>query len=254
MSKNYVELLKQDLIEKAIKLGKKGTLYKSAFIFESIEDNFHPASFNNIIKHPSWNLRLKKPHPYFEREVLEMQSSNSSDALLMNIFCHPNIKEWKGIRDLLDIEESDEIIFGWKGVGFENETSYITEVDMKIGDCIIEAKLTENSFTEKDLSIVLGYENIHEVFDIDMLTKENNKVRNYQLLRNVLAASKHNFSFKVLLDERRIDLIRELFDTLAAVKDSNLRSRIGFITWQEIASYCGKDLKNYLELKYFTGI
>lgn len=252
MTYKYANLLKQDLKKNAISLGKKGDIYKSAFVFEDIEDNFHPKSFYNIKKHEHWNLRLKKFHSYFNKEVSELQSSNSSDALLMNIFCHPNIKSWKGIRDLLNIEKDQEIIFGWKGIDFENETRYKTEIDMKIGNCIFEAKLTESDFTKKDLSIVLKYKHIHDVFDIDKLIVDKDKVKNYQLIRNVLAAHKCNCTFKVILDERRIGLIRELFETVAAVKDNDLRSRIGFVTWQEIGSSCGEDLKNYLKKKYFA--
>lgn len=55
----------------------------------------------------------------------------------------------------------------------------------------------------------------------------------------------------MILDQRRIDLIRQLMLTAAAVKDNKLRSRISFVTWQEIASVCGEDLKEYLNRKYF---
>lgn len=254
MSINYVNLLKQDLRTNAIQLNKKGIERKSAFIFEDISDNFYPKSYQNIeSRNYSWDVRLDKKHSHFnESNVFELQSSNSSDALLMSIFCHPKIKDWKGVRDLLDIEKEDEIIFGWENVGFKNETSNKTEIDMKIGAHLFEAKLTEDDFTKQELSIVLKYEQINDIFDIDKLKTEKDEVKNYQLIRNILAAYKHNCSFRVLLDQRRIDLIRELMETIAAVKDDNLRSKIGFVTWQEIASVCGKDLKEYLGKKYFV--
>ena len=46
--------------------------------------------------------------------MLEMESSNSSDALLMNVFCHPHISEWKGIRDVMG-NSLDQIRFGVNG-------------------------------------------------------------------------------------------------------------------------------------------
>ena len=252
MSINYSGLLRLDLTKKAVQLAKKGTLIEDAFIFDNICDNFHPESYREIksTENP-WKIRLDKRHSHFNGSVFEMQSSNSSDALLMNIFCHPNIRKWKGVRDLLNIDFIDEIIFGWKEVRFENEKRHPTEIDMKIGNHLFEAKLTEKDFTKKDLSIVLTYNQVNHVFNINKLMVAENVVSNYQLIRNILAAYAHDCSFTVILDQRRIDLIRQLLNTIAAVKDEELRTKIGFVTWQEIASVCGDDLKKYLENKYF---
>lgn len=124
---------------------------------------------------------------------------------------------------------------------------------MKIGDNLFEAKLTESDFTTKELSTVLNYNQVLDVFDIDKLKVNEDKVKNYQLIRNILAAKKYNCTFKVILDARRTDLIRDFMVTIDAVKDDKLRSKINFVTWQEITSLCGKDLKEYLEDKYFAG-
>ena len=48
--------------------------------------------------------RLKKDHTKVQN-AYEMQSSNSSDALLMNIFCHPKLNSWKGIRNLFGVSD-----------------------------------------------------------------------------------------------------------------------------------------------------
>jgi hypothetical protein len=60
-------------------------------IFRNLADNFHPESFANIVSHADWSSRTRKVHQNVPG-VLEMQSSNSSDAVLMNIFCHPSIR------------------------------------------------------------------------------------------------------------------------------------------------------------------
>lgn len=226
------------------------TVFKSAIIFKKLEDNFLPASYENILTNPVWEARLKKIHSYFNNGTLEMQSSNSSDAILMNIFCNPGIKNWKGPRELLNIDTSSNIEFGWNPV-FENEDNHKTEIDMKIGNRIFESKLTETSFKTKPHEIVERYKDFHTVFNSTALDNGKGEYCHYQLIRNILTAYKYDYSFSILIDESRIDLIRELFSVAQAIKDPKLRSKIGFITWQEIASVCGAELKEYLANKYF---
>jgi hypothetical protein len=56
--------------------------------------NFYPASYRRILIDPGWRRRLAKTHTTARRHLLshdatrcELDSCNSSDALLMNIFC-----------------------------------------------------------------------------------------------------------------------------------------------------------------------
>ncbi|WP_353069838.1 hypothetical protein RBB75_05750 [Tunturibacter empetritectus] len=60
--------------------------------------NFHPASYAAICANPAWSRRLTKAHTAHRRvrahadwQWKELDCANSSDALLMNIFCHPGI-------------------------------------------------------------------------------------------------------------------------------------------------------------------
>ena len=71
------------------------------------------------------------------------------------------------------------------------------------------------------------------------------------MVRNVLAACKYDYIFTVLLDCSRVDLIREIFDVIKAVRNADLRKNIGFVTWQELTNVCGKELKDYITVKYF---
>src|SRR5437588_12972596 len=57
--------------------------------------NFHPASYRNICANPQWAHRLHKVHTASRRASratgwrwMELDCANSSDALLMNIFCY----------------------------------------------------------------------------------------------------------------------------------------------------------------------
>lgn len=60
--------------------------------------NFLKASYGAILRRPQWRKRLQKVHaqgrrcfPLEDRQCHELDSSMSSDALLMNIFCYPKI-------------------------------------------------------------------------------------------------------------------------------------------------------------------
>jgi len=255
---NYAENIRLRLKENAKKLALsnnlKGFECKTSFIFDDISMNFNKDTFDNIKKHKNWKSRLNKRHSHFPvKNIYEMQSANSSDALLMNIFCHPQFTKWKGPKKLLNIERYDKFSFGWNPI-FENENpDYRTEIDLKINhtDVIIEAKLTESDFTSKEVKCVEGYEDFHYVFDKNFLKIKDDKYENYQLIRNILTAKKNNSDFILIVDQTRIDLIRQFYATVNAVKDFNFAGRLKFITWQELIKSTGISLKGYIENKYF---
>lgn len=254
---NYSKRLKQrikgnikNLINKSpLIIGKEKD---SSFIFDNIDDNFNPDSYQKILSNPEWEKRLRKKKKYPNLpNTLEMQSSNSSDALLMNVFCNPKFIEWKGIKKLFNIIDFDCFRFGWNP-NFSNEKSHPTEIDLKFNNIIIEAKLTEANFKLQDKKTVETYDNFFSVFDYTLLElNKNGKYRNYQLIRNILSAYKNECRFVLLVDESRIDLIKEFIKTTNAIKDNSLRNRMEFITWQEISNSVGRTLREYIQMKYF---
>lgn len=248
---NYSTKLKNRLSANAIKLCSTksftGIERQSAFLFDDIAMSFHPDTYRNIINNKNYVERIKKIHPKVP-SILEMQSSNSSDALLMNFFAHPKIKEWKGVRDLVSISSSDDIEFGWNPV-HENENNYKTEIDIRIGNSIIEAKLTEEDFKSKKLNVVLRYLDVEKIVDLQVLTK-NDIVSNYQLIRNLITARKYGYKFTLLIDASRIDLLREFYKVKGAIIDKSFAANFNFITWQEMTNCVGDDLKNYITEKY----
>ncbi len=250
---NYSEIIKKRIIENIKNDNRYDGLYRASntsILFNNIADNFCKSSYDNIIHNPDWLNRTKKQLSDFPG-TLEMQSSNSSDALLMNIFCHPKFDTWKGVHTLLGISYDDKKEFGWNPI-FENENpEYRTEVDLRIGNHIFESKLTENNFTHKSISVIHSYTDFFTVFDSNLLDKTNDEYDHYQLIRNVLTAYKYDFYFSILIDATRIDLIKELLNIVTAIKDPNLRKRINFYTWQEIVDSCGKEIKDYIRNKYF---
>ncbi len=257
---SFSEILRKNLKQSALEYiseheisGERYQIFDSAIIFQTKEDdysdnpNFHTKSLKAILNNEDWRVRLAKIHSHFKDGTTEMASSNSSDALLMNIFCHPDFFTWSGPKKNLGFaDETPE--FGWNPeLEFETRN---TEVDMKLGDNIYEAKLTESDFTEKKIDgLTERYPGIDDIFYLEDLMN-GNKVRHYQLLRNIYAAYKKDKSFRLICDARRPELISALYETTCAIKDYDSRKKIGFITWQHIASYTGKDLKEFLKLKY----
>ena len=137
----------------AVKLCEKGMLTgvekKITFLFDEISMNFYPKAFAKILRVDSYNKRLIKQHPKVSN-YKKMQSYNSSDALLMSFFTNLKIKEWKSLRYLIEISQTDKIELGWNPL-LENEKTRKTEIFMKIVNSVFEAKLTKTDFTQKQI-------------------------------------------------------------------------------------------------------
>ena len=77
--------------------------------------SFLPESYHSIVSHKSWRKRLRKVHtqahsclPSMDRTWRELDSSNSSDALLMNIFCYPGTLKSRAVFALLAHHAADQ--------------------------------------------------------------------------------------------------------------------------------------------------
>jgi hypothetical protein len=248
------DTLKQDLRKCALVFSERRGLpvddsHTSAVIFSNIADNFHPDSFANLTKHSDWNARTMKPHQKVPG-VKEMQSSNSSDALLMNIFCHPSIRKWTGVKKVLG-NDLESIAFGFAGaVRISNGQTDTTEIDMALSGVFCEAKLTESDFTHKRRSVVENYDGLYETFHVEALPRAGDDYDNYQIIRNLLAATQQERKHILLCDERRPDLVRRYMTTVSCLRDVHRRMKCRVIFWQEIVDVCGKSLREWTEEKY----
>lgn len=223
--------------------------HKSAVLFKNAANAFCPASFTAISKHADWLSRTMKPHQNVAN-VMEMQSSNSSDALLMNIFCHPMLASWKGVADILGFEPVNPT-FGFKALVEKEDTNGdTTEIDMAIGNHFVEAKLTEEDFTDKDVAEVQKYKSFSLHFHTDFLPIHNDRYQNYQIIRNLLAAIQHEKRHMLLCDERRPDLARRYMETVCCLQDQQLRRSCRVVFWQEVQRACGQDLGSFLHSRY----
>jgi hypothetical protein len=222
--------------------------------------NFHPDSWRSILASDTLARRLEKGHaqaatalPVEHAGARELDSSNSSDALLMNCFCFPGAvpRIMKGLGLWESVGSTALPEFGVKAKLPKTQNRQdATELDMKIGTHIFEAKLTEKDFTSSPIDHVREYTDFDTVFDRSALRVVDSVLKGYQLIRNVLAAFHLNATLIVLLDQRRPDLLQEWWSVHAAIKDTAVRLRCGFRTWQQVAAASPPALAAYLAGKY----
>lgn len=296
-------MLRHDLCLRAQNLARaQGHLYdlsagsEHVVIFgcdeKSRHGNFHPASYARLQAEPEWARRLAKVHTASRRsrarhdwQWKELDSCCSSDALLMNIFCHPKVFDGcrlhAPIATLLGLRQEISPAFGvTSGVPLRSQAGKKpkadrTEIDLVLGDLFVEAKLTEGDFQHARPALVERYRDLEEVFDIDRLPRKvigaralppnvdpddptvnldsrpaRVLVAGYQLIRNVLAAYSSNASFCVLCDGRRQDLIESWYTIMSAVHVNSMSWRLKLLTWQELAGAVPSDMQVFLSAKY----
>jgi hypothetical protein len=224
----------------------------------SSHGNFHPASYRSILARRMWHKRLSKVLTVNDRlrdvedtrRLCELDSCCSSDALLMNIFCHPKVRSSPKISSLLGVDHAVPI-FGWRArVPMLGHKFDRTEVDMKLGTLLVEAKLTESGFENCSVARMRSYTDFQKIFRLGDLPRSRTTYRAYQLLRNVLAAHAHQTMFCLLTDARRSDLMETWFQVISAIKPLDLRLRCKALTWQELAAELPSSLQRFLKEKY----
>lgn len=221
--------------------------------------NFLAASFKAICANPEWRRRLAKVHTSARRSLpameqgrwRELDSCMSSDALLMNVFCYPRVLARAELRQVLAFEAGAAPEFGFPArVPLKNGRSDRTEVDLRLGDLLVEAKLTETDFQRAPKTRLDGYRDFENVFERERLPQSEAHFESYQILRNVMAAYAGGRSFCVLLDARRPDLIDRYGAVLSCVRPLELRTRCRVVTWQEMACGLPGRLREFLRVKY----
>ena len=220
--------------------------------------NFIAESWRRIVANPAWQKRLRKTHTsarsafasYDGEGLRELDSCNSSDALLMNVFCYPRILRDARVCGLLGVEAGARPEFGFRARVPLKRGFDATEADMKLGSLLVEAKLTEADFQSCAERHLLRYRDLDEVFERDQLPRAAERYGSYQLIRNVLAAHALGCSFCVLLDSRRPDLREQWYAVMRCVRPHELRVRCKVLTWQELATAAPIKLRNFLQEKY----
>ena len=220
--------------------------------------NFIAASYRAILRRPGWRKRLQKVHAQGRRSLpakdgswRELDSSLSSDALLMNIFCYPSVTRRMEVCGVLGLEPGSVPEFGFMPrIPLLSEATERTEVDMRLGNKIFEAKLTEGDFQIQRAELVEQYRDLREVFEPRQLPRTKRKYVSYQLIRNVLAAHALDLDFCTLLDARRPDLLEDWYEVVRCIRFAGLRAKCKVLTWQELTPSLPAALQRFLSVKY----
>jgi hypothetical protein len=255
-AKTYAEA---ESIPHCFSYGDASTVCFFPYEGDSRHGNFFDRSYQAIRVKPEWRKRLTKVHTLGKRSLpvtargrwMELDTCMSSDALLMNIFCHPHVLRNRRVLALLDGESAASPVFGYRAcVPLANGRFDRTEVDMRLGNLLIEAKLTESGFQSAEKKSVLAYRDFVKVFDRKELPQTGTHYASYQLLRNVLAAHVLDCSFCVLVDARRVDLSEHWYAVMKCVKPIELKTKLRIFTWQELAALTPPKLRAFLRGKY----
>lgn len=265
---NSAGILRRELSARNQEIARmQGSAYEIAgsvpsILFSPKEDgqhgNFHPRTYRNICANPEWRRRFAKVHtsgrkvyPQADGVWRELDCANSSDALLMNIFCYTRRVRNPAICAVLGIPAGLAPEFGFKArVPLRDGKTDRTEIDMRLGSLLVEAKLTETDFQAAPTSLIERYRDLDEVFDLQALPTANGAILHYQLVRGTLAAYFTGGSFCVLCDARRPDLIEKWYWVLQCVRSCDLRCRLQLLTWQELSVVLPKSLRQFLAAKY----
>jgi hypothetical protein len=239
--------------------GQPPTVCFERYCDDSRHGNFLPSTYKAILRNPNWRRRLQKVHsqrrkslPRYENGIRrELDACASSDALLMNVFCYPGVFRNGRVSLMLDVTPIVTPDFGFRArVPFANGKFDRTEVDMRLGDLLVEAKLTESDFQRSLKTAVHTYRDFGEVFDSEDLHQTARDYCSYQLIRNVLAAHASGCAFCVLTDARRPELIEDWYGVMKCVSAVDLRMRCKVLTWQELATALPRGLLTFLGEKY----
>jgi restriction endonuclease-like protein len=107
----------------------------------------------------------------------------------MNVFCYPTVFRVGRVYSMLNVKPGATPAFGFRArVPFANGRFDRTEVDVRLSDLLIEAKLTESDFQKAAKAVIRAYGGFSEVFEDEDLPQTARDYGSYQPIRNALAA------------------------------------------------------------------
>jgi hypothetical protein len=259
LSQRAEQYARKNGLPHCLSYGQAETLCFEPYDSGSRHGNFLPSTYKAIPRNPNWRRRLEKVHsqgrkslPRYENEIRrELDACVSSDALLMNVFCYPGVFRDGRVGSMLDAKPDAIPNFGFRArVPLADGKSDRTEVDMRLGDLLLEAKLTESDFQKAPKGVVRAYRDFSKVFDSEGLPQTDRDFLSYQLIRNVLAAHASGCDFCLLTDARRPELIEDWYAVMKCVRPVDLRLRCKVLTWQELTIALPRGLRVFLSEKY----
>jgi len=121
---------------------------------------------------------------------------------------------------------------------------------MKLGDLLVEAKLTEGDFQTAPLRLLERYRDFDEVFHAADLTRSGEAVASYQLIRGVLAA--YSTGGSLLRPLRWTASRHDRKVALGDARSEELHSALpaACVDLAGIDNYLPKSLRSFLKTKY----
>jgi hypothetical protein len=169
------------------------------------------------------------------------------EALSRLTFCCRRTLSNRALSSMLGVRSRLAPQFGFRpNIPLSTGQTDRTEIDMKLGDLLVEAKLTKTDFQTAPARMIERYRDLTEVFDLDELMMSGDTVSGYQLIRGALAAHATGGSFCVLCNARRPDLIEKWYSVMRAVKSCVLRCRLKLLAWQEFTPVLPRSLQKFL--------
>lgn len=268
---DWINQLRREINLKAMMYAQKNDLpfYMSkggTVLFEEYTDkcgfcmhgNFLPQTYSTIYQKPVWAKLLQKQYQYRNSLPLfrqgaarQVDSSSSTEALLINVLCHPAMHD---NRELLDVFGVDSYVprFAAKcSLKRVAGADHVFEAHAVLSDkLLIEAALSETNFAERPKAYVESIEGFTEVFDSFALPQTKLSFMNFRLIQAILFAKEKNMGFVLFIDGRRPDLIDAFRKVQAAMKDVEMKNRLHVFTWQSLVDSLPEDLMVFLAEKY----
>ena len=129
-----------------------------------------PGSYRRILANELWRKRLEKVYTgsgwiarAHDTKRAELDCCASSDALLMNVFCYPRVL-WRGeLCALLGTERGLAAEFGVRAeLPMRRSEVDRTELDLRLGELLVESKLSETGFGTASRERLLRYLDVED--------------------------------------------------------------------------------------------
>lgn len=268
---DWINQLRREINLKAMMYAQKNDLpfYMSkggTVLFEEYTDkrgfclhgNFLPETYFTVGKKPVWAKLLRKQYQYRNSLPLfrqggarQVDSSSSTEALLINVLCHPAMHQNRELLDILGVEAYVPSFAAKCGLKRKAGSDHAFEAHAILSnELIIEAALSETNFCERPKAYIESIEGFFDAFDDFALPQSKFSYMNSRLIQAILYARLKGMGFVLLLDARRPDLLDAFRKVQASIKDQDVKGRIHVFTWQSIVDTLPEDLSAFLMEKY----
>ncbi len=210
---------------------------------------YFPESLDEIHQHRNWKGRLSKPPAQFSSEA-QGDAACRREALTMNIFCHPQLSQWDGLKMLLGCTDLTPNLFVEAPLDRSDRSDDPTTVDLAIDDAFCQSSLSEKHFTEQPLAAIERYAHFDQVFGATRLPRRDDKLLNARVIRNLLAASQYEMRYILFCDRHRTDLLDAYQVTIDCLKDDKFRRRCRVVFWQDLLQVVDPDLSMFVRTRF----